>query len=230
MNTSAPDDALEFPDTPHTAPSEIAIRKLRDISGLPLAVLERIGVLIVYCNFVEMQAKQALLVLRQENARGQVPSTAKYTASQTVKEFRKLVGVQETSVGKAIELVCDTALDLLEYRNCIAHGALLSSGEGARFESNPGPWGELQQRPNTMALINERFLDIAIDAASTVYNTLLKIALETSGTNVGRHGAMVDTLDTLERIKDAMTDLYRSDALRYFHLNGNLGESASEPE
>ncbi|ELW9532222.1 hypothetical protein [Burkholderia cepacia] len=75
-----------------------------------------------------------------------------------------------------------------------------------------------------MALISERFLDIAIDAAATVHQTWQRIALEASGPSAGRIGAMIDTLERLTSVRDAIVELCRSDAIRELHLNGNLDE------
>ena len=80
MAASAPDDAVDFPYTRHSAPSAIAMRQLEETYHLPAAVQQRIGALIVYCNFIETLAEKVLWVLRQEDVRDQVPSTSQYKA------------------------------------------------------------------------------------------------------------------------------------------------------
>ncbi|MFM0157742.1 hypothetical protein [Paraburkholderia sediminicola] len=218
---------IDFPSTPHTLHSTQAIKLLGDINGLPEMLLQRLGALIVYCNFFETQAERTLWVLRQEDVLGIEPSTAKYRAKQIITELRKMAVSQEASVAEAIELTCDTAFDVVEYRNCIAHGELLAFGDDTRFVSNPGLWGEIKKRPDATALISERFLDTAIDSAHTIYHAVLRIALEASGPNNGQQGAMVDSIEKLKLVRSSMSELCRSEALRYFHAMGNL--DGSEP-
>jgi hypothetical protein len=76
-------------------------------------------------------------------------------------------------------------------------------------------------------LISERFLDTAIDAAHTIYHAVLRIALEASGPKAGLPGSMVDSLEKLKLVRSSMSDLCRSEALRYFHSMGNLDGSGS---
>jgi len=218
-------DTVDFPSTPHTSHSTMAIRRLGEINGLPEVLLQRIGALIVYCNFFETQAERTVWILRQEDVQGKVPSTAKYRANQTITELRKSASSQEASIAEAIELACKTAFDVLEYRNCIAHGELLAFGDDTRFVSNVGLWGEIKNRPDAMALISERFLDTAIDAAQTVYQAMLRIALEASGPSAGRPGAMADSSEKLKLVCNSMSELCRSEALRYFHTMGNLSDA-----
>lgn len=224
MAASTPDDTVDFPYTPHSAPSAIAMRQLDEAHHLPAAIQQRIGALIVYCNFLETLAEKVLWVLRQEDVRGQVPSTSQYKAGQIIDSLRKMAIGQEASVHTAIELACDTARHVLEYRNCVAHGELLSIGNATQFVSNPGLWGERKRSTGAMALISERFLDTAIDAAATVHQTWLRIALEASGPSAGRPGSMTDTLDKLTSVRHAIVELCRSEAIRDLHLNGNLAE------
>ncbi|MEX3689315.1 hypothetical protein AB3X91_39765 [Paraburkholderia sp. BR14263] len=223
MDTQQSD--TDFPSTPHTLHSTMAMRRLGEINGLPEVLLQRIGALIVYCNFVESQAERTLWVLRHEDVQGKEPSTSKYRARQLITELRKVAVNQEASVAEAIELACDTALDVAEYRNCIAHGELLAFGNNARFVSNAGLWGEVKKRPDATALISEPFLDTAIDAAQTAYYAMYRIALEASGPGAGRPGAMADSLGKLNLVRSSMSELCRSEVLRYFHEMGNLGES-----
>lgn len=205
------------------------MRNLGESHGLSAPVLQRIGALIVYCNLVEAFAEKVLWILKGENVRGHVPSTEKYKASQTICKLDAIASGQEASVCSAIKLACGTARYLQEYRNCIAHGEVLSFGEGTRFVSSHTLWGELRPgKKDAMALINERFLDVAIDAAYTVFHTLLRIALEATGPSAGRPDAMGDTISSLTMVRNAMEDVCRSEALRFLHLNGNLGESESE--
>jgi len=220
-------DTIDFPHTPHTLHSTMAIRRLGDINGLPEMLLQRIGALIVYCNFLEIQAERTLWVLREEDVQGNEPSTSKYRVNQIITELRKMALNQESSVTEAIELVCDTASHVIEYRNCIAHGELFALGGNTRFVSNPGLWGEIKKRPDVTALISERFLDTAIDAAHTVYVAALRIALEVSGPGVGRRGSMVDSIEKLKLVRNSMSELCRSEALHYFHVMGNLDLSES---
>jgi|GEM_PF-5114702 len=116
MSTLKP-DAVDFPWTPHTLHSTMAIKRLGDVAGLPEVLLQRIGALIVYCNFFETQAERTLWVLRREDVQGKEPSTAKYRANQTITELRRVAVNQEASVAEAIKLACDTAFDVVEYRN-----------------------------------------------------------------------------------------------------------------
>ena len=90
-----------------------------------------------------------------------------------------------------------------------------------QFASNPGLWGERKRSTGAMALISERFLDTAIDAAATVHQTWLRVALEASGPSAGRAGAMTDTLEKLTSVRDAIAELCRNEAIRDLHLNGN---------
>ncbi|SOT45991.1 hypothetical protein [Burkholderia cenocepacia] len=224
MAASAPDDAVDFPYTRHSAPSAIAMRQLEETHHLPAAIQQRIGALIVYCNFIETLAEKVLWVLRQEDVRDQVPSTSQYKAGQIIENLRKMAAQQETSVRSAIELACETARHIFEYRNCVAHGEFLSIGNATQFVSNPGLWGERKRSTGAMALISERFLDTAIDAAATVHQTWLRVALEASGPSAGRAGAMTDTLEKLTSVRAAIAELCRNEAIRDLHLNGNLIE------
>jgi len=204
-----------FSHTRHTQVAEDAMRDLETFSGLTPHLLQRIGALFVNCNRFERQAERTLWVLKQEDVRGKVPSTAKYKPMQIITELETLAAKYEANMAEAIRLTCATARDVLTYRNCIAHGELFSFGDDTRFIANLGPMGEIKKYPEETALINENFLDIAIATVFTVYRSISLIGLEVSGPP-GASLNGVHAIETLRNVASAMSALLSDPALRFF--------------
>lgn len=217
-----------FPRTQHTEDAEYAMRDLEVHGGLPPHLLQRVGALFVWCNRFERQAERTLWILRQEDVRGNVPSTAKFKATQIITELESSAATQRASMAEALRLTCATARDVLTYRNCIAHGELYSFGDDTRFISNLAPMGEIRRGANETALISERYLDTAIATAFTVYRSITLIGLEASGPSSGNLSNGVHAIETLKRVASAISALRSDPVLRFFHEMGNLGDCADD--
>lgn len=221
--------APTFPRTQHTEDAEYAMRDLKAHGGLPPHLLQRIGALFVCCTRFERQAERTLWILKQEDVRGKVPSTAKFKAMQIVTELES-AAQQEANMAEALRLTCATARDVLIYRNCIAHGELYSFGDDTRFISNLAPMGEIRRGADETALISERYLDTAIATAFTVYRSITLIGLEASWPSSGSATNGMHAIETLKGVASAMSALRSDPVLKFFHEMGNLGECADNPD
>lgn len=101
--------------------------------------------------------------------KGVYPSTDKLPISKQI----KLLKQHSTSLSQgAQEVIADAAsaaLDPMDYRHAIMHGAMIPSEIGGpSFIRNPKWHGEKRARPTHDAHVNENLLNLAIDTAWTL--------------------------------------------------------------
>ncbi len=158
-------------------PGSGLLRILDSNYGLAGATLERIGAFVVMWATFENDLERALWRLEGEAPDGKIPTTDAVPVSRLVARFReiglKLEGEDWRSV---VNLLCDTAAYLAEYRNAIAHGRLLPASVGGGLLLNAAWHGEKRKRPAVTAHIDERLVGIMLDALHELLIAMRAIA------------------------------------------------------
>jgi len=152
---------------------------LKTSYGIAGETLEKIGAFVVMWATFEHDLERALWRLTDETPAGTVPTTDGVPIRQLIVRFRetgmKLDGEDWRSV---VNLLCDTAEYLAEYRNAIAHGRLLPASVGGGSLLNAAWYGERRKRAPMTAHIDERLVGIMLDA---LHELLIEMNAITSG-------------------------------------------------
>jgi len=144
--------------------------------GLRDSAQQRIGALVVYCGMFENEIAQAIWKLSGENPAGQRASTEGKPISTLVSRLKNYAVNQPDVLKQVIELVCDLAEDLAEYRNTIVHGFVFGfPATEAVFFRGFSIEGETFKRPVFAAFAHDEWLDLAIDAASAMHMALFAV-------------------------------------------------------
>ena len=129
----------------------------------------------------ENDLERALWRLTGEAPAGAIPSTDAKPVSFLIRRYREtgleLEGEEWRSV---VNLLCDIARYLAEYRNAIAHGQLLPARVGGGLVLNATWHGEKRKRPPITAHIDERLVGIMLDA---LHELLIVLRAVISGEN-----------------------------------------------
>lgn len=146
-------------------PGSSLIGILDKIFGLSGPTLERIGAFIVMWATFENDLERALWRLTNEVPEGAIPSTDTKPVSFLIKQFRETgLELEGEEWHGVVNLLCDIACYLAEYRNAIAHGQLLPACIGGGSVLNAMWHGEKRTRPPITAHIGERLVGIMLDA------------------------------------------------------------------
>ena len=147
--------------------------------GVARLTLEKIGAFVVMWATFESDLERALWSLTGEDPRGKFPTTDTKPVSERIKLFRKvgrrLDGEDWRSI---VNLLCDTANNLAEYRNALAHGRLLPASVGGGLVLNATWHGEQRKRSPVTAHVDERLVGIMLDA---LYELLIVMSAVASG-------------------------------------------------
>lgn len=145
--------------------------------GLESATLEKIGAFVLMWASFEGNLERALWRLTGETPDGNVPTTDGLPISKLVALFREAGLKREGEEWRGIvNLLCDTAGYLAEYRNAIAHGRLLPASLGGGLILNAAWHGEQRKRPPRAAQIDERLVGIMLDALHELFIAAQAIA------------------------------------------------------
>lgn len=173
--------------TSNEEPGSDLLRILDANYGLAGATLERIGAFVVMWATFESDLERALWRLTGEAPDGKVPTTDAMPVSRLIARFReaglKLEGEDWRSV---VNLLCDTAAYLAEYRNAIAHGRLLPASVGGGLLLNAAWHGEKRKRPPVTAHIDEMLVGIMLDALHELLIAMRTIASGKTAPNSDR--------------------------------------------
>jgi len=149
--------------------------------GLSGPTLERIGAFVVMWATFENDLERALWRLTGEAPEGAIPSTDAKPVSFLIRRFRETgLELDEEEWRCVVNLLCDTAGYLAEYRNVIAHGQLLPARVGGGLVLNATWHGEKRKRPPITAHIDERLVGIMLDA---LHELLIVLRAVVSGEN-----------------------------------------------
>jgi hypothetical protein len=147
--------------------------------GLIGPTLERIGAFVVMWATFELDLERALWRLTGEEPDGKVPTTDAVPVSRLIARFRETgVKLEGEDWQSLVNLLCDTAGYLAEYRNAIAHGRLLPARVGGGLLLNAAWHGERRKRSPVTAHIDERLVGIMLDA---LYELLIVMQVVASG-------------------------------------------------
>lgn len=148
----------------HTERSSETLARLEGW-GFPPEVLQRVGALAVVWGIFESNLETTLWALRDDAVAGVRPWTDKKQIGEWIKELGS-DWPQFTTEGKAVLRVASlAALELMEYRHAIMHGAMIPSPTMPTFIRNPRWHGEERNRPSHDAHVDENLLNMAIDSA-----------------------------------------------------------------
>ena len=133
--------------------------------GMSRATLERIGAFIVMWALFENQLETALWRLTGENPNGVRPSTDAVPVTALISRFREETsGAAGDDWRMVVDLICETAGCLAEYRNAIAHGQLLPASVGGGSILNARWHGEQRKREPVTAHLDENLVGSMLDA------------------------------------------------------------------
>lgn len=152
--------------------------------GFSTQILQRLGGFAVLWGIFESKLETALWALSGEEVHGVRLSTDKLPISAQIKQLVERSGRLSQSTQDVISGAADAAMDLMEYRHAIMHGAMIPRAVGGpSFVRNP-QWHRVKRgRPTHDAHVDENLLDLAIDTAWILCRVLFAIvepAAETS--------------------------------------------------
>jgi len=137
--------------------------------GMSSEVQQRIGAFIVVWGMFETNLEVALWALCDEEVAGVRPSTDKTRVGQWIDILANGSPKFNPEIQDLLRITALTAKDLMEYRHAIVHGWLMW---GTTFIRNPRWHGEVSNRTSSDAHVDENLLDIALDAAWTIYRVV----------------------------------------------------------
>jgi hypothetical protein len=136
--------------------------------GFPGDVLQRVGALALVWGQFESNLETAVWALRGDDVAGTRPWTDKTSVSDWIKELGKPRSQFPATTQEILQMASLAALDLMDYRHALVHGAMLPSPTMPTFIRNPGWHGEVRKRPSHDAHVDRNLLDMAIDGAWTL--------------------------------------------------------------
>lgn len=133
--------------------------------------------------------------VKGENPVGIRPSTDPKPASALIDDLRKWAKANATDPFRAaFVLICESADNVLEFRNAVVHGRIF---EGGKFTSNGSLVGELRKRKETTVHISEDVLDRAIRVADLIGRLAGLISAVYAGELDKEHPVLQTALDQL---------------------------------
>ncbi len=177
--------------------------------GLSGPTLERIGAFVVMWATLENDLERALSRCRRltgEAPAGAIPSTDAKPVSFLIRRYREtgleLEGEEWRSV---VNLLCDIARYLAEYRYAIAHGQLLPARVGGGLVLNATWHGEKRKRPPITAHIDERLVGIMLDALHELLIVLRAVISGESAPNLD--GRVLGRKQMLQRARSGAAEI-----------------------
>lgn len=144
--------------------------------GFTPPVLQRLGAFAVAWAIFERNLEVAIWALIGEQVKGVHPSTDRLPVSKQIDLLRQQSTRLSQGAQEVIANAVSAALDLMDYRHAIMHGAMIPSEVGGpSFIRNPKWHGEKRARPTHSAHLTENLLDIAIDTAWTLCRLVFKV-------------------------------------------------------
>lgn len=135
----------------------------------------------------ENDIERALWRLTGEAPKGTHPTTDAVPVSQLIARFRDIgLTLEGEDWRSVVNLLCDTAIYLAEYRNAIAHGRLLPASVGGGLLLHAAWYGEKRKRPPVMAHIDERLVGIMLDALNKLLIAMRAVASNDPALNSDR--------------------------------------------
>jgi hypothetical protein len=151
----------------HTERSEKIIARVANW-GFPAEVLQRIGVLALVWGQFESNLETTIWALRGDYVAGTRPWTDRKPVSDWIRELGKARPKFPPNVQQILQVASLAALDLMDYRHALVHGAMLPSPTMPTFIRNPLWHGEVRKRPTHDAHVDQNLLNMAIDSAWTL--------------------------------------------------------------
>jgi hypothetical protein len=156
----------------HTERSQAILARVANW-GFPDDVLQRVGALALMWGQFESNLETAVWALRGDDVAGTRPWTDKTSISDWIKELGKPWPRFPVPAQQILETASLAALDLMDYRHTVVHGAMLPSSTMPTFIRNPGWHGEVRKRPSHDAHVDRNLLDMAIDSAWTLCQVVI---------------------------------------------------------
>lgn len=156
---------------------DFVLRKLEGNFALTQSMRERIGVLVVTWGIFECNLEPVLWQITGETPTEVRPTTDGQPVSEWLRRFRASCGTLNNKLAQAGSQVCDTAEDLLVFRNAVIHGWIIPPAVGGpAFINNPRWFREKRKREPTDAHISDRTLEMAIEAVDVLTETIVLIS------------------------------------------------------
>ena len=149
------------------------IREQLARAGLPAPTLEGIGTFLVVWGLFETALETAVWAIRDERVKGVRPSTDGPPASEWLKALEKGHPSFSTEANDVLKAGKQAAADLMEYRHCLLHGAMIPFPGGPVMIRNIGRRGEVRKRPRSDAYMRPHLLDSATLSAWTLWRLAL---------------------------------------------------------
>ncbi|MER8970393.1 hypothetical protein NKI25_33105 [Mesorhizobium sp. M0808] len=140
--------------------------------GLSPMVQQRLGAFAIVWGLFETNLETTLWALRQENVKGERPSTDSKSISDWIKELDANWPQLPTGARPIMADASHAAFDLMDYRHAIFHGTMVPLGGDPVFIRNPLWNGEKRKRITHDAHIDENLLDLAIDTGWTLFRLM----------------------------------------------------------
>ena len=152
--------------------------------GFSAPILQRLGGFAVLWGIFESKLETALWALTREEVHGIRPSTDKLPISAQIEKLVEHSRCLSPSARDVIADAADAAMNLMEYRHAIMHGAMIPSALGGpTFIRNPQWHGVKRGRPTHDAHVDERLLELAIDTVWVLCRLIFAI-VETAETSI----------------------------------------------
>lgn len=187
-------------------PGSGLLRILDSNYGLAGATLERIGAFVIMWATFENDIERALWRLTGETPDGKVPTTDAVPVSRLITRFRETgLSLEGEDWRSVVNLMCDTATYLAEYRNAIAHGRLLPASVGGGLLLNAAWHGEKRKRPPVTAHIDESLVGIMLDALHELLIAMRAVASGETAPNSDRR--ILSRRQMLQRARSGAGDI-----------------------
>ncbi len=153
--------------------------------GVARTTLEKIGAFVVMWATFESDLEQALWRLTGEVPHDKVPTTDTVPVSRLIAQLREVgLRLEGEDWRSIVNLLCDTAKNLAEYRNALAHGRLLPASVGGGLVLNAAWHGEQRKRPLVTAHIDDRLVGIMLDALHELLIAIRAVASDQTAPNI----------------------------------------------
>jgi hypothetical protein len=152
--------------------------------GFSAQTLQRLGGFAIVWGIFESKLEAALWALTGEEVKGVRPSTNREPISAQIRRLTQHSAHLSNDARAVVADAADAAMNLMEYRHAIMHGAMIPSAlGGSSFIRNPQWHGVKRGRPTHDAHVDENLLNLAIDTAWTLCRlvvTIVETAAESS--------------------------------------------------
>jgi hypothetical protein len=143
--------------------------------GFSPDVQQRIGTLAVVWGIFETNLETALWALRGEKVVGIRPWTDATSISKWIDELGKEWPQLAPEASGVLRMASLAAKDLMHYRHAVMHGWMIPSATTPTFIRNPQWNGEKRARPSHNAHVDQNLLDMAIDSAWSLCQTVIAV-------------------------------------------------------